>query len=62
MFALVAQRALEPGSKLGATRWVAERVAIDGCPQFSDDQAYRAMDFLLDALEALKAGKPAPHC
>ena len=53
MFALVAQRALEPGSKLAATRWVAERVVIDGCPQFSDDQAYRAMDFLLDALEEI---------
>jgi transposase len=53
VFALVAQRALEPGSKLAATRWVAERVAIDGCPQFSDDQAYRAMDFLLDALEEI---------
>ena len=31
VFALVAQRALEPGSKLAATRWVAERVAIEGC-------------------------------
>lgn len=50
IFALVAQRALEPGSKLAATGWVAERVAIDGCPGFSDDQAYRAMDFLLEAL------------
>ena len=50
LFALVAQRALEPGSKLAGTRWVAERVAIDGCAGFTDDQAYRAMDFLLDAL------------
>jgi hypothetical protein len=50
LFALVAQRTLEPGSKLAGTRWVAERVAIDGCSGFSDDQAYRAMDFLLDAL------------
>ena len=49
VFALVAQRALEPGSKLAATRWVGERVAIDGCTGLSDDQAYRAMDFLLDA-------------
>ena len=30
LFALVAQRALEPGSKLAATRWVGERVAIEG--------------------------------
>ena len=29
VFALVAQRACEPGSKLAATGWVAERVAID---------------------------------
>jgi Transposase DDE domain len=50
IFALVAQRALEPGSKLAATGWVAHRVAIEGVAGFSDDQAYRAMDFLLDAL------------
>jgi hypothetical protein len=50
LFALVAQRALEPGSKLAGTRWVAERVAIDGCAGFTDDAAYRGMDFLLDAL------------
>lgn len=35
VFALVAQRACEPGSKLAATGWVAERVAIEGCPGFS---------------------------
>ncbi len=51
IFALVAQRALEPGSKLAATGWVNQRVVIEGCVGFTDDQAYRAMDFLLDALE-----------
>jgi transposase len=50
LFALVAHRALEPGSKLAATRWVAERVAVEGCPDFCEDAAYAAMDFLLDAL------------
>ncbi len=55
IFALVAQRALEPGSKLAATRWTAERVVIEGCAGFSDDQAYRAMDFLLQALEEIAA-------
>ncbi len=50
VFALVAQRALEPGSKLACCRWVAERVAIDGLAALGEDQAYRAMDFLLDAL------------
>jgi len=50
IFALVAQRALEPGSKLAATGWVAQRVAIEGCSGFSDDAAYAGMDFLLESL------------
>jgi hypothetical protein len=53
VFALVAQRALKPGSKLAATDWVAKRVAIEGLSGFTDDQAYRAMDFLLDALNEI---------
>lgn len=53
VFALVAQRACEPGSKLAATGWVAERVAIEGCPGFTEDAAYAAMDFLLDALDEI---------
>jgi hypothetical protein len=56
VFALVAQRALEPGSKLAATRWVAERVAIESLAGQSDDQAYRAMDFLLEALDEIATG------
>jgi hypothetical protein len=55
VFALVAQRALDPGSKLAATRWVSERVAIDGLATLSDDQGYRAMDLLLDALDEIAA-------
>jgi hypothetical protein len=55
VFALVAQRACEPGSKLAATGWVAERVAIAGCSGFTDDAAYAAMDFLLDALGEIAA-------
>lgn len=50
IFALVANRALEPTSKLEVTRWVRERVAIVGAPAFDDDAAYAAMDFLLEAL------------
>jgi hypothetical protein len=53
LFALVAQRALEPGSKLAATGWVSERVAIADCAGFGDDATYRAMDFLLDALDEI---------
>jgi len=55
VFALVCQRACEPGSKLAATGWVAQRVAIAGCPGFTDDAAYAAMDFLLDALGEIAA-------
>jgi hypothetical protein len=49
-FALVAQRCLEPASKLAAVRWANERVAIDRCPSFDDQAAYAAMDFLLASL------------
>jgi hypothetical protein len=55
VFALLAQRACEPGSKLAATGWVAQRVAIAGCPPFSDDAAHAAMDFLLDSLSEIAA-------
>ncbi|MGV9714341.1 IS1634 family transposase [Gordonia sp. NPDC003424] len=55
IFTLVAQRALEPGSKLAATGWLAERVAIGGITTLTDDQAYRGMDFLLEALDDIAA-------
>ena len=56
LFALVAQRCLEPGSKLACVSWVAERVALSSCPVFDDQAAYAAMDFLLDALGELATG------
>jgi hypothetical protein len=49
-FALMAQRCLEPASKLAAGRWAKERVALDRCPLFDDQAAYAAMDFLLESL------------
>ena len=49
-FALVAQRCLEPASKLAAVRWAQERVAFVGCPDSTIDAAYAAMDFLLASL------------
>jgi hypothetical protein len=48
VFALVANRALEPTSKLAATQWVTERAWIPGLEQVSDDACYRAMDWLLE--------------
>ena len=48
LFALVANRALAPSSKLAATRWVNEWVLIDGLVDLDDDTCYRAMDWLLE--------------
>jgi transposase len=54
IFTMVCQRCLEPSSKLEATRWVGRDVVIDGIEQVSDDQLYRAMDFLLDCAERVQ--------
>jgi transposase len=48
IFALVANRALEPLSKLAATTWVAERVAVPGLDSVDVDACYRSMDWLLE--------------
>jgi len=53
LFALVANRALAPSSKLAASRWVSEDGWIDGLEQTSDDACYRAMDWLLEITDAL---------
>ena len=49
LFALVANRAIEPMSKLSAAEWAVRDVAIDGLAAMDEDQAYRAMDLLVDA-------------
>jgi len=54
LFALVANRALAPSSKLAASRWITEDVEIPGLPETSDDRCYRAMDFLLEIAPALE--------
>lgn len=54
LFALVANRALEPGSKLAAARWVARRAHIDGLPETCDDACYRAMDWLIEIAPELE--------
>jgi Transposase DDE domain len=46
LFALVANRALAPSSKLAAAEWVSHDVHIAGLPATSDDACYRAMDWL----------------
>jgi hypothetical protein len=47
LFALVANRALKPSSKLAASEWVGNDVALPGLDAVSDDACYRAMDDLL---------------
>jgi hypothetical protein len=47
LFALVANRALKPSSKLAASEWVNVDVHLPGLPQVSDDACYRAMDQLI---------------
>jgi transposase len=48
LFALVANRALKPLSKLSCAAWVSEHVAVPGLAELSDDQCYRAMDWLTE--------------
>ena len=54
LFALVANRALAPSSKLAAARWVNEDVLVDGLTQTTDDACYRAMDWLIEIKDALE--------
>ena len=54
LFALAANRALAPSSKLAAARWVSEDAWIAGLPEVSDDACYRAMDWLLEVKDELE--------
>lgn len=49
LFALVANRAIDPMSKLSAAEWASSDVAIGGLEAVDEDQAYRAMDLLVGA-------------
>jgi hypothetical protein len=49
VFALVANRAVDPCSKLAATDWVGADVVVPGLEGMDDNHAYRAMDALLAA-------------
>lgn len=49
LFAMVANRALAPCSKLAIESWATRDVLITGLTEVTSDQLYRAMDFLLDA-------------
>jgi transposase len=49
LFALVCNRAIAPMSKLSAAEWATQDVVIPGLASMDDDQAYRAMDLLVEA-------------
>jgi hypothetical protein len=53
IFAMVANRALEPLSKLAASKWLRERAWVDGLPELDEDACYRAMDWLLEVHDEL---------
>jgi len=54
IFTMVCQRCLEPASKLEATRWLGRDAVIDGIEAVTDDELYRAMDFLLACSERVQ--------
>ncbi|MBA3890770.1 MAG: IS1634 family transposase [Gemmatimonadaceae bacterium] len=54
LFALVAHRAIDPGSKLAAETWVKERAFIPDLPGVEVQQLYRAMDYLLEAHDEIQ--------
>src|SRR5262249_38906546 len=54
IFTMVCQRCLEPASKLEATRWLGRDVVLPGIATVSDDDLYRAMDFLLACSERVQ--------
>jgi Transposase DDE domain len=49
LFALIANRALDPCSKLAAAVWASLDVHVPGLAAMDEDQAYRAMDLLVEA-------------
>jgi transposase len=54
IFTMVCQRCLEPASKLQATRWLGRDLVIPGIAAVSDDELYRALDFLLSCQERVQ--------
>jgi len=49
LFALAANRAMDPCSKLAAAEWASLDVHVPGLGAMDEDQAYRAMDLLVEA-------------
>jgi len=54
LFAMVANRALAPSSKLHMEHWVAREAHVEGLPEVEVHTLYRSMDFLLESAEAIQ--------
>lgn len=54
LFAMVANRAIAPRSKLGLERWVGRKALIEGLEEVQAHNLYRAMDFLVEHAEELQ--------
>ncbi|MEY9997369.1 IS4 transposase [Streptomyces sp. V4I8] len=54
LFALVANRALAPSSKLAAAEWITHDVHIDSLPEAGEQSCYRAMDWLHEVKDDLE--------
>ena len=54
LFALVANRALAPWSKLGLERWVGRNALIEGLEEVQVHNLYRAIDFLVEHADELQ--------
>src|SRR5271157_3805874 len=54
IFSMVANRALEPYSKLGIEDWVKDNVFVRDLSEVEVHQLYRAMDFLLEASDEIQ--------
>lgn len=55
VFAMVAQRAIDPGSKLSIEAWVADETFIPALDEVDVQQLYRAMDVLLGAHDEIQS-------
>ena len=55
LFAMVANRALAPSSKLAIEQWAAEEVFLGDHQPLQVQHFYRAMDFLLEHSEAIQS-------
>jgi hypothetical protein len=54
IFSMVANRALDPASKLHLEHWVGNEVYIEGLPSVDSQHLYRAMDFLQEHSDVLQ--------